>query len=170
MSSSIVINTALRLPAPDIEALLQGRMIVAMSQTFINPGRQFALYPANASMYLLPIEQHYHSTFLAIAQTILANLATEIVIKAWAKCELCKMIDDSKSLEALSRSTIWTTEALQKTLAERQNLFLTYLRVYQLLNPQTLTGELPATAASRIRRIAGYINPTKQLIYSTARA
>lgn len=135
MSSSILINTALRLPAPDIEALLQGRMIAAMSKTFINPGRQFALYPANASMYLLPVEQYYHSTFLAIAQTIFANLATEIVIKAWARCELCKTIDDSKSLEALSRSTTWTTEALQKILAERQNIFLTHLRVYQLSEP-----------------------------------
>ena len=136
MSSSIVINTALRLPAPDIEALLQGRMIAAMSQTFINPGRQFALYPANVSMYLLPVEQYYHSSFLAIAQTILANLDSEtVVIKAWARCELCKMIDDSKSLEALSRSTIWTTEALQKILAQRQNIFLTYLRVYQLFEP-----------------------------------
>lgn len=135
MSSSVVINTALRLPAPDIEALLQGRMVAAISQTFINPGRQFALYPADISM-LLPAERYYHSNFLAIAQTALAQLGADTVsIKVWARCELCQIINDAESLAALPRITIWTTEALQETLIQRQNIFLTYLRVYQLPEP-----------------------------------
>lgn len=130
------LDTALRLPAPDIEALIQGRAIAAMPRTFIDPGRQFALYPADASINLLPTEQHYRSNFLSIAQTAFAQLKPETVtIKAWAKCELCQIIDNSEALEALSGLTIWTEEALQQILSQRPYIFLTYLRVYQLLQP-----------------------------------
>jgi len=140
MSSSVVINTALRLPAPDIEALLQGRVIAVMPQIFINPGRQFALYPADVSINLLPAERYYHSSFLPITQTVFANLDTEtVLIKAWARCEQCEILNDAESLTALSLLTIWTTEALQRILAQWQNIFLAYLRVYQLPEPITVS-------------------------------
>jgi hypothetical protein len=133
MSNYVVINTALCLPAPDIEALLQGQVIVAIPQKFIVPGRQFALYPTDAARSLLPIEQHYHSSFLPVTKTALTQLDAETIsIRAWARCELCQILNHAELLSALSRLTIWTTEALQKTLAQRQNIFLTYLRVYQL--------------------------------------
>ena len=136
MSNSVVINTALRLPAPDIEALLQGRVIAAMPRQFIAPKRQFALYPANASINVLPVERYYHSGFLPLARTILAPIDAETVtIKGWARCELCQVLNDVESLAGLSPLTIWTTEALQETLTQQQNIFLTYLRVYQLSEP-----------------------------------
>jgi hypothetical protein len=136
MSNSVVINTALRLPAPDIEALLQGRVIAAMPRQFITPRRQFALYPANASINVLPVERYYHSGFLSLARTILAARDAETVtIKGWARCELCQVLNDVESLAGLSALTIWTTEALQETLTQQQNIFLTYLRVYQLSEP-----------------------------------
>ena len=81
-------------------------------------------------------EQHYRSSFLPIAQTVLANLATDTVtIKAWARCELCQMPDDPESLKALSQLTVWTTEALQQALLQRRYIFLAYLRVYLLPQP-----------------------------------
>jgi hypothetical protein len=136
MSNSVVINTALRLPAPDIEALLQGRVIAAMPRQFIAPRRQFALYPADASISILPVERYYHSGFLSLAQTVLAPIDAETVtIKGWARCELCQILNDAESLAGLSPLTIWTTEALQETLTQQQNIFLTYLRVYQLSEP-----------------------------------
>jgi hypothetical protein len=136
MSNSVVINTALRLPAPDIEALLQGRVIAAMPRQFITPRRQFAIYPANASINVLPVERYYHSGFLPLARTILAQIDAETVtIKGWARCELCQVLNDVESLAGLSPLTIWTTEALQETLTQQQNIFLTYLRVYQLSEP-----------------------------------
>jgi hypothetical protein len=136
MSNSVVINTALRLPAPDIEALLQGRVIAAMPRQFITPRRQFALYPANASINVLPVERYYHSGFLPLARTILAQIDAETVtIKGWARCELCQVLNDAESLAGLSPLTIWTTEALQETLTQQQNIFLTYLRVYPLSEP-----------------------------------
>jgi Domain of unknown function (DUF1802) len=162
MSNTVVISTALRLPAPEIQALLQGRMIAAISNKFTPPGRQFALCPTNASINVLSIERYYRSSFLTFAQNAIAqtnfqgvllqpkqiNLLAEeeqlqlpllayetVAIKAWARCELCQIMDNPKSLAALSPLTIWTTEALQEILAQRQNIFLIYLRVYQLSEP-----------------------------------
>ncbi|MEL6461523.1 MAG: DUF1802 family protein, partial [Cyanobacteria bacterium J06621_15] len=50
----------------------------------------------------------------------------------WATCELCQSINDEKYLAALSKLTIWTQSALEETLKVRKNIFLVYLRVYQL--------------------------------------
>lgn len=136
MSNSILIDSALRLPAPDIEALVQGRVVSAIPRTFINPGRRFALYPCDTAINLLPVERYYSSNFLPIAQTVLARLGSETVsIKAWARCELCRILNAPESLEALSRLTVWTTEALQQSLTQRQHIFLAYLRIYDLPHP-----------------------------------
>lgn len=163
MSNYIVISTALCLPELDIEALLQGRMIVAMPSRFILPGRQFALCAKDTSINVLPLELHYKSSFLAIAKSKISALNCQevlmqprqvsllaeqkqlqhpvlayekVLIKAWATCELCQTLNDAESLAALSPLTIWTTAALQEIVAQRQNIFLTYLRVYPL--PQTI--------------------------------
>ncbi len=136
MSTLVVINTAFPLPAPDIEALLEGRTIAAIPGIFINPGRQFALYPADTSMNVLPTEQYYRSNFLPTAQRTLAELDSEtVLIKAWARCELCQVLDKTNSLDILSQLTVWTKEALQETLSKRGNTFLAYLRVYRLPQP-----------------------------------
>ncbi|MEH2418857.1 DUF1802 family protein [Nostoc sp.] len=154
-----MINTALRLPAPDIEALLQGRIIAVMPNKFITSGREFALCPADASINLLPVEQYYRSNFLPIAQSTFAQLNSQgvliqpqqmsllpdkeqlilpllayetVLVKAWANCELCQIINNAESLVALSQLTIWTKKGLQEILRQRHNIFLAYLRVYQL--------------------------------------
>jgi hypothetical protein len=136
MSKSILLQTALALPNPDIEALIQGRTIAAMPRMFLNPGRTFALYPTNLSVDLLCYDRYYRSSFLPAVREVLAQLNSDKVwIKAWARCEWCQMVNP-ESLEALSRLTIWTTEALQQILQQRPFIFLAYLRVYLL--PQTL--------------------------------
>ena len=137
MSESVLIYNALCLPAPDVEALIQGRMIATLAMKWINPGQKFALYPANVLINSLVPERLYHSSFLPIAQTVLANLGSETaLIKAWARCELCQILDTSELLEALSGLTVWTTEALQQTLSQRAYTYLAYLRVY--LRPQQI--------------------------------
>ncbi|MBW4571343.1 MAG: DUF1802 family protein [Tolypothrix carrinoi HA7290-LM1] len=136
MNNSVVISTALCLPAPEIEALLQGREILAIPKQFIAPGRKFTLCSIDASRNVLQVERYYHSSLLSIAQSSLAELNTEtFLIKAWATCEQCQILDNAESLAALSHLTIWTTEALQEILVQRHNIFLTYLRVYQLTEP-----------------------------------
>ncbi len=98
--------------------------------------REFALYPCDTLINPLPDERYYRSNFLPIAQSALASLNSQTVtIKAWAMCEHRKRLDDSESFDALSRLTIWTTDALQETLSHRGHIFLTYLRVYLLPQP-----------------------------------
>lgn len=136
MSQQVSLPTALRLSAPDIEALIKGRTIAAMPRIFVNPGRQFALYPSEISTNILPIEQYYRSNFLPTAQKSLAKLNSETVtIKAWAECQLCQIIDEAEGLDILSQLTVWTEDALQQTLKQRGNIFLAYLRVYLLPEP-----------------------------------
>ena len=135
MSKSILLQTALALPNPDIEALIEGRMIVAMPRMFLNPGRTFALYPAdNSNMPLMKPKQM--SLFPESGQLELPLVILDKVsIKAWAKCELCQMINEPESLEALSRLTVWKIEALQQILQQRPFIFVAYLRVYLLPQP-----------------------------------
>ncbi|BAY44877.1 hypothetical protein SAMD00079811_24790 [Scytonema sp. HK-05] len=136
MSESVLIYNALCLPAPDVEALIQGRMIAATPRKFINPGQKFALYPANVSVNSLPPKRHYRSSFLPIAQQVMDNSDSEtVLIKAWARCERCEMLDASESLESFLGLTVWTTEALQQTRSQRPYIFLAYLRVYLLSQP-----------------------------------
>ncbi|MEH2323280.1 MAG: DUF1802 family protein [Nostoc sp.] len=136
MSESVVLDTALCLPASEVEALIQGRMIATMPRIFINPGRQFALYPTDISINLQSYEQYYRPSFLSIAQTALAQQGCEkVVVKAWARCEGC-ILHPPESLDSLSQLTVWTKEALQQTLGQRPHLVLAYLRVYLL--PQSL--------------------------------
>ncbi|NMF67259.1 DUF1802 domain-containing protein [Brasilonema octagenarum UFV-E1] len=135
MSESVLIYNALCLPVPDVEALIQGRMIAATPRKFINPGQKFALYPANPSVNTLPPKRHYRSSFLSIAQQVIDNLDSKtVVIKGWARCEGCKM-HIPESFEALSQLTIWTKEGLQQVLGQRTHIFLAYLRVYRLPEP-----------------------------------
>ena len=157
MSYSVFVDTALQLPAPDVEALIEGRVIAAMPRIFIEPGRSFALYPANTSINLLPHEQYYRSSFLPIAKTSFSQLTSEtILIKAWAKCELCQILNDPESLKAVSQLTVWTTEALQETLLQRRYIFLTHLRVYLL--PQPL--EMPVHPSGNFVSLPKSLNVT----------
>ncbi|PAX51942.1 DUF1802 family protein [Brunnivagina elsteri] len=164
MSTSSVISTALCLYAPDIEALIQGCTIVVFAQTFVHPGKKFALYPSYFKTVQLPDEQYYRSSFLPFVQNIFPHshgallqpqqitlfpgdeqlqlplLASEnIQIKTWAKCELCQVLDGSKSLDILSKLTVWKKEAFEKILLRNQHIFFTYLRVYHLPQSQEMT-------------------------------
>ncbi|NEO18884.1 MULTISPECIES: DUF1802 family protein [unclassified Moorena] len=144
MSQQDLIPRALLLPAPDIEALIQGRMIAAIPQLFINPGRKFALYPSTLSSSTLSsnnhtssnplsLEHYYRPSFREIAQKSLTALNSEtVLIKAWARCELCQHLNKTESLESLSPLTVWTAAGLQARLEKKQGIFLAYLRVYQL--------------------------------------
>ncbi|MEG4576171.1 DUF1802 family protein [Microcoleus sp. N3A4] len=157
MSYSVFVDTALQLPAPDVEALIEGRVIAAMPRIFIEPGRSFALYSANISSNLLPHEQYYRSSFLPIAKTSFSQLTSEtILIKAWAKCEFCQILNDPESLEAVSQLTVWTTEALQQTLQQRRYIFLAHLRVYLL--PQPL--EMPVHPSANFVSLPKSLNVT----------
>jgi len=133
--SLVNIDRAIRLPIPDVEALIQGRTIAAIVWRTFEPGEQYALYPGNVSGDLA-CARYYRSHFLPAAQKALAQLNSDKVsIKAWAKCEWCEMVNEPESLEALSLLTVWKTEALQQILQQRPFIYLAYLRVYLLPQP-----------------------------------
>ncbi|HYW17834.1 MAG TPA: DUF1802 family protein [Nodularia sp. (in: cyanobacteria)] len=104
MNQRVSLPRALCLPIPDIEALIQGRSIAALPRMFIHRGQTFALYPAEFPF----------------------------LIKAWARCEICQILDNTQQLEILSKLTIWTPETLKEKLRQEQNIFVAYLRVYHL--------------------------------------
>jgi uncharacterized protein YeeX (DUF496 family) len=133
MNQQFSLPTALCLPAPEIEALIQGRTIAAMPKMFIRPGQRFFLYPAESSTNIISIEQYYHTNFLPSVQyTNKQNPAQTISIKTWARCELCQILDKTKLLNIVSQLTIWTPEAFEAIIQKQQNIFLAYLRVYHL--------------------------------------
>ena len=136
--SLVNIDKAIRLPAPDVEALIQGRMIAAIVWRTFNPGEQYALYPAdNSNMPLMKPKQM--SLFPESGQLELPLVVLDQVsIKAWARCESCKMVHEPESLEALSQLTVWKTEALQQILQQRPYIFVAYLRVYLLPQPHEI--------------------------------
>lgn len=139
---------------PEIEALIKGQTIAAMPRMFLNPGRQFALYPANSSTIPLSVERYYRLNLFSIAENSLIQLDTETVaIKAWARCEFCQVVDDTETLDVLSRLTVWTKEGLQEALGLWQNIFLAYLRVYNL--PQPLEVSVNPNSQDKIGKFVG---------------
>ncbi|MEZ2318680.1 MAG: DUF1802 family protein [Microcoleus sp.] len=154
MSQLVSLSTALCLPIPEIEALIKGQTIAAMPRIFLNPGRQFALYPANSSTIPLSVERYYRLNLFSIAENSLLQLDTETVaIKAWARCELCQVVDDTETLDVLSRLTVWTKEGMQEALGLWNNIFLAYLRVYNL--PQPLEVSVNPNSQDKIGKFVG---------------
>ncbi|PSB43061.1 DUF1802 domain-containing protein, partial [filamentous cyanobacterium Phorm 6] len=142
--------------APDVEALIQGRMIAAIVWRTFNPGEQYALYPAdNSNMPLMKPKQM--SLFPESGQLELPLVILDkVLIKAWARCELCQMVNEPESLEALSQLTVWKTEALQQILQQRPYIFVAYLRVYLL--PQPL--EIPVQSSGNFVSLPKSLNVT----------
>jgi hypothetical protein len=136
MSESTVIYNALSLPLLDVEALIQGEIIAAMPRKFITPGQRFALFPTALESNSISEEKCYRPEFLSSKQQVITNAnAEQTIIKAWAKCELCQMLNDRESLDALSTLTIWTKAAFEEILNQRPYIFFAYLRVYLLDEP-----------------------------------
>ncbi|MBD2578706.1 DUF1802 family protein [Oscillatoria sp. FACHB-1406] len=129
------IELALRIPAPALEALIQGRIIVAMVAKSLDVGSVFALYPDVLPALFSSPEELYRYSFLPVARAN-ADTSSIVTIRAWAKCEFCLVVDESDALKTLSRLTIWKVEAFKKILSQKPYLFLAGLRVCEL--PETL--------------------------------
>ncbi|AFZ27000.1 protein of unknown function (DUF1802) [Cylindrospermum stagnale PCC 7417] len=157
MNQQFSLPTALCLPVPDIEALIQGRTVAALPRMFLRPGQRFALYPVDVSANQLSIEKYYRSNFLPNAQTAIKQVNSKTVsIKAWAKCELCQILDKSKPLDILSQLTIWTPEVFEAIIQKQQNIFLAYLRVYHL--PQFCEVPVSANIQDKLGKFVGLPN------------
>ncbi|CAD0232684.1 conserved hypothetical protein [Planktothrix agardhii] len=146
---------ALSLPAPEVSALTQGRMIVILPSLFLGTGQSFFLYPAETSGGAISLEEIYRSSFLTDAKIALNQAQNNpVLIKAWAKCELChRLYDHPELLEKLAQLTIWTGEALRAKIEEKNLKNLAYLRVYKLSEPFEI--EAIAESSAKIGKFLG---------------
>jgi hypothetical protein len=136
MFEPILIDKALYLPAPDVEALAEGRVVAAIPRVSIEEGWSFILYPGHPSTHALPVERQYNLDFLPIAKSALGQLENSTIqIRTWARCESCVLIYEPEQLNILSHLTAWTPIALKKILQQQQHFFLACLRVYKIPKP-----------------------------------
>ena len=88
---SIDIPNALRLDSQTVDSLMRGDVIAAIPRTFTNAGRNFALYPDQPD-------------------------AETVTISAWARCEHCDIVDNSKPLDIISHYTAIPIQRLQEII------------------------------------------------------
>ncbi|MBI4784680.1 MAG: DUF1802 family protein [Oscillatoriophycideae cyanobacterium NC_groundwater_1537_Pr4_S-0.65um_50_18] len=154
MSEAVLLDRILSLPAVDIAALLQGQVIAALPNVFVQEGWKFMLYPHVEAATALPTEQKYRSHILPLTRaTIAYNQSETVAIEAWARCEYCKMLTEVEQVEALSSLSIWTKEALRKALDQRQHLFLAFLRVYRM--PKLIKVDRSVVAPEKFGKFVG---------------
>jgi hypothetical protein len=149
---------ALSLPAPEVSALTQGRMILVLPSLFLGTGQSFFLYPAETSCGDISLEEIYRSSFLPDAKIALNQAQNNpVLIKSWAKCELChRLYDQPELLEKLAQLTIWTGEGLRAKIEEKNLKNLAYLRVYKL--PEPFEIEAIAESSAKIGKFLGLSN------------
>ncbi|MBU6345913.1 MAG: DUF1802 family protein [Cyanobacteria bacterium REEB494] len=108
MSKSVLIYNALCLPDIDIEHLIQGRIISVIPQKLLMvSGQPFALFPADLN-------------------------SQEVLIKCWARCQGCQIIDKTDPLDILAQLTMREPDFFRQILEKRPHFFLAHLRVYYL--------------------------------------
>jgi hypothetical protein len=133
--NELVLDRMLCLPAPDLTSLLIGQTIIALPKVFLQRGWSFLLYPCPVSLEL-PVERQYRPYAMRLAQANLVEQPTGInSIISWAICDSCTLIFEREKLGNFVDSTPWTITALQKMLEQREHLFFSCLRVYQLPHP-----------------------------------
>jgi hypothetical protein len=133
MNKSVSIYNALCLYPPDVEALIQGRIIAAIPSKLLTHGHKFALYPVDTSVNMLSI-------------------------KAWAKCELCQILNKTTPLDILSQLTIWNLETFEEIIQKHENIFLAYLHVYHL--PQFIEVPFNPNIQDKLGKFVGLPNIT----------
>jgi Domain of unknown function (DUF1802) len=130
--SSISATTSICLPSPDVEALLQGRSIFAISRSFISSAnRQFAVSPIDGLLSNLPIEATYKPTFIHSAIEATENYSHKSDPLLLSVLESSQIITSSEEFDNLYENSVWTKEFLQAILSERGRIFLNKLRVYK---------------------------------------
>ncbi|NEQ49929.1 MAG: DUF1802 family protein, partial [Leptolyngbya sp. SIO3F4] len=125
----VLLNTGLCLSTLEIVALKQGRSVVAAPQRFIAPGKRFLLIGSQQSNNFNPAK-----LYRSEAIQLFGEEAKQIknYTSTWARCELCQHITGLETVEQLSKLTVWNQDALEIHLRNKGNLFLAFLRVFEL--------------------------------------
>ncbi|PZO56336.1 MAG: hypothetical protein DCF15_08920 [Phormidesmis priestleyi] len=158
-----LITTALCLPALDIEALLQGRMIVAMSESFRNPAK-ILLCAVQPDLDLAPPEERYSDDFLNAVSSNRVQMRSPtspsltipplsiplLSTYAWAEAGACRIYNVPYDLAAIAKLTAWSESYLKTLVQARCRIFLLPLRVHRFTRPIELAS--PSVTANK----AGY--------------
>ncbi|MGB3292767.1 MAG: DUF1802 family protein [Phormidesmis sp.] len=134
----VLLNTALCLPALEIEVLAQGLSVIAAPKRFIVPGKRFALLPVQALPDDLTEEKIYHESAVKTFGAPMPSTKEIPTVQLWGKCEFCQHLTSQEKVQALSQLTIWKVDALAEHLRNQDNLFLAFIRLYQLSSPVRL--------------------------------
>ena len=145
---SISVNIAICLPSPDVEALIQGRSIFALSRSFISSAnRKFAVSPIDGALVDLPVEKIYKGNFLPSAILAKELFSTKSIPLLLAEVESSQVITNSEELDRLSENSVWTRDFLEEVLSSRGRLFLNLLRAYK---PESSLGFTEKVSSGKI--------------------
>ena len=137
------LHTLLCLPAPDVQALGEGRSICAITALFVRPGKQFLLCPSETLDNADRLEWCYRSNVHFMAQRSLDALELDVPeIEYWASCEHCFVIDKEDQIDSFSLLSIWQKEWLGSRLKNKSNIFVIILRVHRLSSSFSLLAEI----------------------------
>ncbi|MEO1255172.1 MAG: hypothetical protein AAFY41_09845, partial [Bacteroidota bacterium] len=91
----ITLETALCIPAPEVKAITDGRLVAVLSGVSLTQGSKFSLYPSPAKFSDIPTDKCYQVQFLSVAHAALAQAETaESKLEYWAECQGCSIIDN----------------------------------------------------------------------------
>jgi hypothetical protein len=145
---SNTIDRVLCLPAYEVNALSEGKLICTLPEVQIQQGLSFLLYPVQQEYS--PVGSIYRSTALSTASIAEPSRA----ITSWATCEYSTILHEETQIPALATLTIWTEQFLKEVFRKRQCLFLSYLRI------RKLTKEIITTEAALPDKIGKFVGFT----------
>ncbi len=140
-----ILNISLCLPELDVVALSQpsgqGQSIVAVTERFIVPDKSFVLLPCRHLPNSIEAEFLYRPEVLSSLKQFALPSDDSVMAKYWAQCVFCQQIVDEEAITAISDRTIWAKSALLHHLKLRSKLFLSFLKVYKLLEAKSIDTE-----------------------------
>ena len=143
MMSSPISNIALKEWAVVINALETGRLIFLLRKGGIREhGREFSL--PHRDFLLYPTYEHQRSQLLKLEfrnSIVKPNPVGDTVnFSSWARIHKVSKITDSDVVERLNPFHIWEKDYIVKKIRwkPRSPLYLIFLRVYRLANPQSV--------------------------------
>ena len=131
----VLLNTALCLPALEVDGLARGLSVIAAPKRFIVPGKRFALLPVEALPGDLTEENIYHESAVKAFRPAAPAEKEPPPVQFWGKCDFCQHLTGQEKVQALSQLTVWKVNALAEHLRNQDNLFLAFIRLYQLSTP-----------------------------------
>lgn len=165
-----ILNISLCLPELDVVALSQpsgqGQSIVAVTERFIVPDKSFVLLPCKHLPNSIETEFLYRPEVLSSLKQLALPSDDSVMAKYWAQCVFCQQIVDEEAITAISDRTIWTKAALLNHLQTRGKLFLSFLKVYKLLEAKSIDAEPICDQMYKFLPLSEYLEVNHQTLFS----